>query len=226
MRPDLVTYPLPSVSGSAAVPSTVDVLVNGNRMLSQQIAAGPFQIPQLPVVSGAGTISMTVTNALGQPTVVNLPFYASSTLLAPGLQSYSAQAGLVRLNWGLLSDDYTAPAASTTYRRGLFDMVTVETSAEGTTGTAMAGAGVVINLANLAVMNLAASGSTGSGQTGKPLAAGIQRISKAFSIGVSATVADHDYRDVASMNGDPVPRLQLNGSAGCAFRRKAAGHSD
>ena len=38
MRPDLVTFPLPSVTGSAAVPSTVDVLADGNRVVSNQVA--------------------------------------------------------------------------------------------------------------------------------------------------------------------------------------------
>ena len=66
MQPDLVTFPLPTVSGSAAIPSTVDVLANGNLVLSHDVDAGPFQISQLPVVNGASTISMTVTNVLGQ----------------------------------------------------------------------------------------------------------------------------------------------------------------
>ena len=63
--------------------------------MQQQIDPGPFQVPQLPVVTGAGTISMTVTNALGQQVTVNQPFYASSALLAPGLQALSVQAGAV-----------------------------------------------------------------------------------------------------------------------------------
>jgi outer membrane usher protein len=61
MRPDLVAFPLPSVGGSAAVPSTVDVLVHGTRVLSRQVAPGPFEIPQLPVVTGGGAIQVTVT---------------------------------------------------------------------------------------------------------------------------------------------------------------------
>jgi len=82
MRPDLITFPLPTVSGSAAAPSTVDVLADGNLIVSSQTGAGPFEIPQLPVISGAGTISMTVTNTLGQQVTLTQPFYASSTLLA------------------------------------------------------------------------------------------------------------------------------------------------
>ncbi len=219
LRPDLVTFPLPSVSGAVAVPSTVDVLVNGNKMLSRQVAAGPFQIPQLPVVTGAGTIAMSLTNALGRQVNVELPFYASTDLLDPGLQTFAAQAGLVRRNWGVISNDYTGAAATGFYRRGLTQMITVETSAEATAGAAMAGAGVAVNVANLAILNLAAAGSSGTGISGKLLSAGIERAGQVFSAGVSAIVADHDFRDVASMSGDPVPRLQLNANAGLSLGR-------
>jgi outer membrane usher protein len=219
MRPDLVTFPLPSVSGSAAVHSIVDVLTNGNLILSQEINPGPFEVPQLPMVSGAGTISMTVTNALGQQMNVTQPFYASSALLAPGLQTFSAQLGLVRRNWGVVSNDYGKFAGIANYRRGLSSILTIEGSAEATPGTAMAGGGVVVNVGNLAAVNLAAAGSTGSGRTGMQFSVGAQRIGRVFSLGASAIIADRNFDDVAAMNGDPVPRRQLNGSAGMSLRR-------
>lgn len=219
MRPDLVTFPMPSVSGSSSVPSTVDVLVNGIRTFSHPVEAGPFEIPQLPVVTGAGTIAMTLTNALGQQVLATLPFYASSALLAPGLQTFSAQAGAVRRNWGLLSNDYGDFAATATYRRGLSPAVTLEASAEGTAGTFMAGGGVVMNVGNLAVLNVAAAGSAGSGRTGMQLSAGVERHGPVFSFGSSVSVAGHNFRDVAAMNGDPVPRLRLNASAGLSLGR-------
>ena len=43
LRPDLVTLPLPSFSGSAAVPSTVEVYVNNLKTFSQGSSAGPLQ---------------------------------------------------------------------------------------------------------------------------------------------------------------------------------------
>ncbi len=101
MRPDLVTFPVPTITGSAAVPSTVNVLADGNLSASSQVAAGPFEVPQLPVVEGAGTISMTLTDAMGQQVTVTQPFYASSTMLAPGLQTFAVQSGLVRRRLGL-----------------------------------------------------------------------------------------------------------------------------
>ena len=229
LRPDLVTFPLPSIGGSTAVPSTVDLLVNGNRLMSRQVQAGPFEIPQLPVVTGAGTVSMTVTDALGKQQLVTLPFYASSDLLAPGLQSYSAQLGLVRRNWGLVSNDYGGFAASGTYRRGLLSWLTVEAAAEGTAGTTMAGAGAAVNLFDLAILNLSGAASTGSGigatghlgsrSTGTQYSVGLQRTDTVFSIGAAATFATHDYRDIAAMYGDPAARQQLTANAGLSLGR-------
>ena len=219
MRPDLVTFPLPSVTGTAAVPSTVEVLANGNLVASGQTAAGPFEAPQLPVVSGAGTISMTVTNALGQQVTLTQPFYASSALLTPGLQTFAGQTGLVRRNWGSVSNDYGKIAATGIYRRGLTTKFTVEGSGEVTPGAFAAGAGGVVQVGNLGVLNLAAAASTGSGQFGGQISVGAQRIGRVFSLGASATIATHNYRDVASMNGDGVLRKQLSAFTSLSFRR-------
>jgi len=210
MRPDLVTFPLPSISGSAAVASTVEVLANGNLMASGTTGAGPFQAAQLPVVSGAGTISMTVTNALGQKVTVNQPFYASSTLLAPGLQTFAGQGGLVRRDWGTASYDYGKIAGSGIYRRGLTPKLTIEASGEGTPGAFMAGAGVVTQVGHLGIVNFATSASTGSGQIGEQISAGAQRIGRVFSLGASATIATRNYRDLAAVNGDGIMRKQLS----------------
>lgn len=222
IRPDLVTFPLPSISGAVAVPSTVDILANGSRLFSQQVEAGPFEIPHLPVVTGANNISMTLTNALGRQVTVSLPFYASAALLSPGLQSFSAQVGAVRRNWGSLSNDYGNPAAFATYRRGISSMVTIEGSTEATAGTAVAGGGVAINIGNVALLSAAASGSAGSGATGTQFSLGIQRIGQMVSAGVSATMADRRYLDVAGANGDPVPRTQLRANATLSMGRFGA----
>jgi outer membrane usher protein len=218
-RPDLVTFPLPSVSGSAAVPSTVDVLTNGNLVMTQEVDAGPFEIPQLPVISGAGTISMTMTNALGQQVSVTQPFYASSTLLAPGLQTFAVNAGLARRFWGSYSNVYGKMAGTAIYRRGLTRKFTVEGSVEDTPGAAVEGAGGVFQVGHLGVVNFAAAASSGSGTTSALFSAGAQRIGRTFSLGASTIIAGRNYRDIAAMNGASVPRKQLNGNASLFLKR-------
>jgi len=106
LRSDLVTQPLPNLSGSAAVPSTVDVFVNNVKTYSQDVAAGPYSITNLPVVSGNGTAHVVVTDSTGRSTDTAVPFFAAPTLLAKGLTDFSADAGFARRNYGLLSADY------------------------------------------------------------------------------------------------------------------------
>jgi len=223
MRPDLVTFPVPTITGSAAVPSTVNVLTDGNLAASSQIAPGPFEVPQLPVVEGAGTISMTVTDAMGQQVTVTQPFYASSTMLAQGLQTFAVQAGLVRRYWGTISDDYGKLAGAAVFRRGLSQKFTIESSAEGTPGAFMAGVGGVAQVGNLGVVNFAVAPSFGSGHAGAQFSAGAQRIGRVFSLGASAIMADRNYRDVASENGDGVPRKQISAFTGLSLRRFGSG---
>ncbi len=80
LRPDLVTYPLPMISSSAAVPSTVNVLVNGVRQYSQSVQPGPFEVRTLPMVTGAGEVAVAVEDAVGPPDAADL---APSTRARP-----------------------------------------------------------------------------------------------------------------------------------------------
>jgi len=223
MRPDLVTFPLPTLTGSAAVPSTVDVLVNGNLVASSQVGAGPFEIPQLPVISGAGTVTMTMTNAQGQQVSVTRPFYGGSSLLAPSLQTFSVQTGLVRRNWGAVSNDYGKIAGTGFYRRGLTRNFTVEATAEGTPGATMVGAGGAALVGKLALVNFDLAASGGSGLFGKLLSVGAQHIGTKFSLGGSAILSNRDYRDVAAMNSSGTPRKQLSAFTSLSLRHFGSG---
>jgi len=217
-RPDLVTFPLPSVSGSAEVPSTVTVLTNGDQVASSLVAPGPFEVPQLPVISGAGTITITMTNALGQQVTMTQPYYASSTLLAPGLQTFSIDAGLARRFWGSYSDIYGKMAGSAIYRRGLNRKFTVEASMEDTPGAATEGAGGVLQIGHLGVVNFAAAASSGAGSTSFLTSLGAQRIGRRFSLGFSTIMAGRNYRDIAAMNGSGIARKQMNANASLSSR--------
>jgi outer membrane usher protein len=132
LRPDLVTYPLPVIGASAAVPSTVNVLVNGIRQFSEPAQPGPFAVRSLPVVTDAGEVSVAVLDALGRQVLVTLPFYVSTTLLKPGLASYSLEAGMARQDYSLITDGYAHWATNGALRYGLTDWLTMEGHIEAT----------------------------------------------------------------------------------------------
>jgi outer membrane usher protein len=213
MRPDLITFPVPAISGSASVPSTVDVLVNSSHVVSGSVNPGPFQMPEVPVITGGGTVTTTVTDALGRQVVTQLPFYASAALLAPKLQTYSVEIGLVRRNWGINSNDYRNAAASVTYRRGLSSHLTIEAHAEHTSGLSMGGVGAVLNVLDFAEADLAIATSTRSGHAGGQIAAALQRNTPRYSLGASVIIDSAGFRDIAAVNGDRVPKLRLNANA-------------
>lgn len=167
LRPDLVTMPLPSLGGSAAVPSTVDVYVNNMKTFSQEVPAGPFSVSNIPLLSGAGNAELVIHDSAGHETKSTLPFYASSSLLSPGLMGWSVEAGLPRLSYGSGSDVYVnSPIGSATLRRGIFDWMTLEGHAEVGAGLTNGGVGAVVRTGNVGVAGVALSASTGNGDSG------------------------------------------------------------
>ena len=85
VRPDIVTYPLPTFSGSAAVPSSVDLFVNGNHATSGSVDPGPFTLGDVPYVNGAGEAVVVTTDAQGRRVATSTQFYVANTLLRRGL---------------------------------------------------------------------------------------------------------------------------------------------
>jgi outer membrane usher protein len=228
MRPDLVTFPLPSIGGVAAVPSTVDVLVNGVRQLSTDVQPGPFAVRQLPVVTGNGEMMLVIRDALGREVTRTLPFYAASALLAAGLSSYSVEGGWVRRNFGAASDDYREPVASGTLRYGVTDWLTAEAHAEAMAGQSLAGAGAAVAVQGVGLVSLSGAASMGQGgdnQAAGPAAggrgwlasAGLERSGGPFNLNAALTLASPGFRDIAGMAGDPVPRRVARASAGLSL---------
>lgn len=200
LRPDLVTMPLPDLSGSAAVPSTVDVYVNNARRFSQDVQTGPFQITNLPVVTGAGTARVVVRDALGRETISETPFFASSNLLAAGLWDYSAEVGFARRFYGVESFDYDERLmASATLRRGISDGLTLEGHAEGGDGLINGGGGAVFGLGPYGVGSLAASASTYGGQAGFQFAASADLELHGLHFFARTQRTFGDYNDIAGV---------------------------
>lgn len=66
LDPRFVTFPAPGLSGTATTPSVVDLYVDGALRLREQVDAGPFDIIDPPLVTGAGQAQVVVTDALGR----------------------------------------------------------------------------------------------------------------------------------------------------------------
>jgi outer membrane usher protein len=125
LRPDLVTFPLPALSGSASVPGAVDLLVDGRVVGSTQVGSGPFVLDNPPLVGGAGEVTVVQQDVLGRMSRVSVPYYVSPRLLRPGLTDYCAEAGWLRRDYGIESGHYDGAFSAVGAKLGMTPALTV-----------------------------------------------------------------------------------------------------
>jgi outer membrane usher protein len=201
LRPDLLTTPLLATSGTATVPSTVDVFVNNQLVTSSQLPPGPFVIDRLPTVSGTGDVSVVVRDALGREEVLTQSFYSSVTLLAQGLSQYSVNLGKIRDNYALESNDYGPMLGEASYRRGITDAITLEGHAEYLAGEAhAAGLNAAFGLGQIGVINFTAANGGDSSGSGFLSGVGLEHRGTNTSFVASSLWASSDFSQV----GEPV----------------------
>ncbi|KVC54787.1 fimbrial assembly protein [Burkholderia pseudomultivorans] len=197
VRPDIVTYPLPQFAGQAAVPTAVDLFVNGSKTASGQVNPGPFALDNVPFINGAGEATVVTTDALGRQVATTIPFYVANTLLQKGLVDYALSMGAMRRNYGISSFSYGKFAASGTARYGLTDYLTVEGHAEGGERLALGGLGFDLGVGRFGVLNAAATQSSLAGSSGQQYAFGYSYTSQRFSVALQRIQRTGGFRDLS-----------------------------
>ena len=200
VRPDLLTMPLPSFAGKTAVPSAVDLFVDGYRQQGTDVTPGRFVLDNIPVVNGAGEATIVTTDAVGRQVSTTIPFYVSSQLLKPGLLDVAGEIGFLRRDFGLRSFRYGALAASGTVRRGITDRITLEAHGEATHGLALGGAGVVWSPGLIGTLNVSGAVADKDGRTASQWSVGYSYSSRRFTIGAEHDQRSAAYRDLGSFD--------------------------
>ncbi len=206
LRPDLVTLPLPSLGGTAAVPSTLDVYVNNVKTFTQQVDEGPYRVNSLPLV-GSGTAKIVVRDSTGRETQQESAFFTSPLLLRPGLFDFSVEAGLARRSYGVESNDYARGLiGSASARRGLAQWLTIEGHLEGGPKFVNAGAGLVVRVFDRGVVNLAASASRSAGANGGQLYGSFETRLGPVTVSGASQRSFGRYEDLASLTAVNAPK--------------------
>ncbi len=196
-QPGLVTVPVPTLYGQAALPSTVDLYVNNVLQSRNAASPGPFSITTAPLLSGDGELLLKVTDLSGREQIISQRYYASAALLAPGLSDWSVEAGALRLNYGMRSNDYGDAFVSGGWRHGLSERLTVEGGAsvqQGGFTSALAGASTA--MANLGAATLAVGASHDAQRSGMQAALGVERRTREHSFALRTQAASAGYRQI------------------------------
>ncbi|WP_336042792.1 fimbria/pilus outer membrane usher protein [Acinetobacter pittii] len=201
-RGDIVTSALPQFSGSAALPSTLDLYVNQQKIYSGLVPSGPFDIKQLPFISG-NEVTLVTTDATGQQSITKKPYYFSSKILAKGINEFSVDVGVPRYNYGLYSNDYDdATFASGAIRYGYSNSLTLSGGAEASTdGLSNLGTGFAKNILGIGVINADIAASQYKDENGYSALLGLEgRISKNISFNTSYRKVFDNYFDLARVS--------------------------
>lgn len=166
-RGDLVTTALPDFSGTAALPSTVDLYVNQQRVFSGEVPSGPYTLNQLPITA-SGQMRLVATTTTGRQIEISKPFYYIPNQMRRGLTEFSLDIGVPRLNYNTTSFDYDKVIlASGSIRHGVGHGVSLEGHTEASSdGLVLAGGGAVLALGGYGAFTGSLAASSYQGHSG------------------------------------------------------------
>jgi outer membrane usher protein len=122
--PYYVRYPTLSLSTPIAVPSVMEVYVNGQIVSQERVAPGRLDVRNLPLTIGRNDARVVVRDAFGQTRELESTYYLTTTALAKGVNDYQYNVGFRRLGVGDRNWDYRTPVALARHRVGVTDSFT------------------------------------------------------------------------------------------------------
>lgn len=208
LQPYRVTVPLASFAGEAALPSVVDLYINGVRDAERHVDPGRFEMVSAPVLNGVGNAQMVVTDITGQRRVFNYALYNSARLLQKGLGDWSIETGRLRRSYGVRSFSYAdEQMSSASGRFGVSNHLTLEAHAEASDDLSMAGVGSLLLLGRTAgVLSASYAASKQGPLQGQQHGAGYEWQGRSLSMQLSTLRRNDAFRDVASLEGATLPR--------------------
>lgn len=222
-QPGFITLPQPALSGETALPSVLDIYVDGLRRQRLDLPPGPFTVQNLPTYTGQGEVQVVVRDLLGREQLISDSYIAGVSQLREGLHDYSYEAGFERQRFGLVSDDYGRFIAAGTHRYGFSDRLTGEGRVEIIGSDAqVAGVGAIMALPELAVISNAVAVSHDDPGFGALDIFTLQRSTRrGLTLGGQLQLASRKFVQAGLAQGVPPPKRTL--SANLGYRVQALG---
>jgi outer membrane usher protein len=215
-EPDIVVRDL------LPTPSIVKMYLNDMRSGSEMKSSpGVLELAHLPLLPGANTVALMVTDVDGHVTRVEIPYYRSTQLLAPGVDEYSYSAGFTRVDLGAESFSYGEPALLGFHRVGIFNWLTGGLRVELGENLLNAGPTAAFTLGLLGEISGTFALSYSQGIPGYAGEADYSYMSKWFGARVSAKYLSSGYSTLSLSPDAEKPRWE--GSVSLAFNTALTG---
>lgn len=219
--PYYIENPMFQFSGIAALPTTLEIYVDGQRIRTEQLAPGPFAIEHLWQTLGTRDVELVLRDSLGRETRIDSPYNFSNRLLSRGIHEYSYNLGMIRRDYGIESDDYADLAWSAFHRYGLSDDLTLGVQTEGSDRLGTLGGNIVYRLGPWGTLDMEVAGSGDGGRQGAAGFAGYTFQSRNWQWQVEGNLYSPDFATLD--NRDWGRRLRANLTASIGYISPALG---
>lgn len=200
INPYLVHYPTQTIRGNVALPSDLELYVDGQRVRVERLSPGEFELEDVTGYRGARSVQLVLRDSFGRVQQLNYAFYVTDQPLRRGFHEYSYNLGALRRHFGRMSNDYGQPAYSMFHRYGFTDALTLGLRAEGTRELFNGGPSATLVLGPAGVLNLALARSSIAGRQGNAASVAYSYQGTRWSAGL---LARRDWGEFAVL-GEPV----------------------
>ena len=202
LRSDIVREQLLSFNGAVAMPSSVDVFIDNNRVYSGRLNEGPYRFEDIPIYAGAGDAVVVIKSETGEVETRELPFFSSQNLLKRGVADWSMEAGYARESYGIQSNQYGNKLLySGSVSFGLTNRLTIEGHVEGSDEMQLWGSGISAVLVNKVELNLSTGQSYFEGKTASFTYGTMRTSLLGIAVETSSLRAEDGFTDLAYQTG-------------------------
>ena len=124
--------------------SDVDIISNGQIVRRVRLAAGDYDMSDLPRTNGANMVTLIIRDDVGNENILEFTTFLDRSLLAPGITEWSASGGIKAFaddgEPDYASDDFTGSAY---YRAGVTERLSAEVNLQGDKNVIMGGGGLL-----------------------------------------------------------------------------------
>jgi outer membrane usher protein len=221
LNPYFIQFPMQSVSGNVALPSELEVFVDGQRVRTVRLRPGEFEVRDILGYGGARNVQLVLRDSFGRVQQLNYSFYFSDQPLRGGLHEYSYNLGAIRRGFGIDSNRYGPAAFNMFHRYGFSDAMTLGLRAEAAKNFVNAGPMATFVLGGSGVLSVAAAGSEVAEQTGTAGSLSHTFQSNAWSAGLSVR---REWGSFATL-GDPpiVSNRKVDASVSASYNMNTRG---
>lgn len=215
LAPGIITQPGLALSGTARVPSTLEVWVDQMLALREPIPAGGFELSDIPLHSGAGEARVVVTDVFGRRELLSQGFYSDPSLLAAGRANWSVELGKLREGYLQADDHYGDPFALADLRYGLTNWLTLSPRLETTEDFTTAALTGVLRIGSFGVLTLGhARSRTESADIGHSNQAGFVRRGRRVSLALHHQTSDERFVQLGYSEAGSIPARSSRATVG------------